>query len=484
MLRSRRLSDERRFARLLPAALVCVLSFACSEPNSEPEPERNVLLVTLSSTRADRLGCYGYEPATTPFLDGLALEGVRFENAYATSGLAPVSQASILTGQNNAAHGLRGVGGDLNHRLPGAIPTLPQILGNRGWRTAGFVSSYLASDAFGLGRGYQQFQTRFEPTASNPTSEQPEGSPFPVIDARANGTQRRSDATTDAALTWLEEHAEQGPWHIWVQYADVHDLALVPPKSHATTQGIDYTADLGLNPMDSRDALYDMELAYTDSQLGRLLEYLRNTGQYENTLIVVIGDQGQGLLEGEMYHQWSHQGLLYNWSLHVPLIVKLPDFPPGVVVPDLVRTIDVLPTILEGVDRPAAAEPDGRSLLPILRGQLDEPRLAFADALILQGLSGERQRYPERHRDNLFSVMNDRWKLIHHERKPGNSELYDLLNDPHESENLFGVETEMAERLLRSLKAREGLRRESGMPGGAQLDAQKLKALGYAADKD
>ncbi len=465
--------------RVAVALWMVACAAGCTEPTSKVTPGRNVLLVTLGSTRADRLGCYGYEKANTPHLDALAKEGVRFENAYATSGLGPMSQASILTGKNTTSHGLRVLSGNPGHRLSRSIPSLPQILGNRGWRTAGFVSSYFAGNAYGLGRGYQQFRgTEADAPDSQlaPTSVPSTGG---LVDARENKFQRRSDATTDEALTWLEEHGELGPWHLWVQYADLQDLALVPPLMTATAAGLSYDVD----PQDlaARELLYDFELAFMDAQLGRLIDYLKSTGQYENTILVILADHGQGLTDGQQNHGWSLHRLLYNWSVRVPMIIKLPQFPPGIVVPDLVRSTDVLPTLLEHVELLPPTKLDGRSLLPILRRELDEPRIAFADALILEEARGPNRPLPERQLDNLFLVMNQRWKLIYHERQPNNSELYDMLHDPAELSNVYADEPELAAGLLRTLEERGAFDRKTQAAAGPAPDGVALEALGYGS---
>ncbi len=458
---------------------------ACSESQAPDPTERaNVLLITLDTTRADRLGCYGYEQANTPILDELASEGVRFERAFSTAGITPVSHASILTGLNNYSHGLRIFYGELGHRLPAEVPSLPAILAKRGWQTAAFVSAYPVSDAYGLARGYQLFQTGLEATLEDQDLAQPLKNGSLWLDGRVNDTQRRSDATTDEALAWLEEHSAQGPWHLWMHFFDVHDFSLVPPAQYAAAANFDYDKSAGLKDVASRERLYDFELGYMDQQLGRVIEHLKRTGQYERTLIVVTSDHGQGLSRGLEDHGWMFHRLLYDWSLHVPLILKLPGRGEGKAIEQLVRTIDILPTILEELDVLSPEGIEGRSLLPLVRGEADEPRFAYADALNRIDAYSPGRKLPARQNDNLYVAMDRRWKLIHHHEKPQHSELYDLANDPQELDNRYEANPEVAKRLLQVLLDQEAFRTRRQAARGPAPDGGALGDLGYTGEDD
>ncbi|MFT7484700.1 MAG: arylsulfatase A-like enzyme [Candidatus Paceibacteria bacterium] len=462
--------------------LLSVAILGCAEKPAEGLPEQNVLLVTLDTTRADHLGCYGKETANTPNLDMLAQEGVRFEHAYSTAGITPMSHASILTGRNNYSHGLRVFYGELGHRLPDDVPSLPEILGERGWRTAAFVSSYPVSQAYGLSRGYQHFRTGLEDSIDKLDLTKQQRHNTQWQDGRRNNTQRRADNTTDEALSWLEEHGENGPWHVWMHFFDVHDFSLVPPLAVAEQASITYDPRIGSKDVAVREQMYDFELGYVDSQIGRIVDYLKQTGQYDNTMIVVVADHGQGLSDGVENHDWLLHRLLYDWSLHVPLILKLPGHPGGLVVNELVRTVDVMPTILEHLDLAPPMGVDGRSVLPLVRGELDEPRIAYADALNLEDTHSPGSKLPGTQNDNLYVAMDLRWKLIHHHKHPENSELYDLQRDPTEQNNLFGKRPAVTDRLMRFLVDRDAFRLVPGATGGPAPDASALDDLGYTGE--
>lgn len=470
-------------------ALALALLAGCGPSERTPDTSRelNLLLVTLDTTRADHLSCYGGVEGTTPHLDALAQDGIRFERAISTAGLTPMSHASMLTGRNPYAHGLRVFFGDLDHSLPEDVPSLPELLSHHGWSTAAFVSAYPVSQAFGLDRGYQDFSSSVDDRLDSLDPSESQRPERFWADTASNRTQRRSDATTDAALTWLEEHAEKGPWHLWVHYFDVHDFSLVPPAAYAAERGVTYTPELPPTSVEAREAMYDFELGYMDAQFGRLIEWLQRSGEYEDTTIVVVADHGQGLKDGLQRHGWPSHRLLYDWSIHVPLLLRLPSSvasglplrEPDRVISEQVRTIDLLPTVLELLDLPPPGGVEGRSLMGLLRGELDEPRIAYADALNLQERYVKVEALPERQRDDLYAVVDTRWKLIWHRAHPELSELFDLERDPLELSNVIDQHPGEVERLRAFLLQRDALRLVPKSSGGQAPDAGALDDLGY-----
>jgi arylsulfatase A-like enzyme len=484
------------------AGLVAAAS-ACAVPQESDAPRRrpstsgfNVLLVTLDTTRADRLGCYGHERARTPVLDALAKEGTRFDEAIATNGLTPMAHASILTGVNPYRHDLRVFFGNANSKVAPDVPVLPEVLRADGWATGAFVSAYPVSEAYGFERGFDVFDSGLDLGAIDLTKHMEHEKNW--VDARSSRNQRRADATTDRALAWLGARDASTPWFCWVHYFDVHDYALVPPIDFAAPLGGDFRKLPALpNNAARRDWIYDVELAFVDAQVGRIVEALGKSGALASTVVVVIGDHGQGLLDGFERHGWMLHTLPYQWCLRVPLIVRLPaahsgaESARGRVVADLVRAIDVFPTILEAVGKPAPVLPaiEGESLLPLMEGEDDEePRIAYADALTLTDRHAG--AVPERLHDDLFVAMDRRWKLVFHSTDPAKSELFDLGLDPLETRNVAVDHGLIVEQMRRWLDRRGALSiRRPARPDGAESeeDARRrrmLEALGYGGDAE
>ena len=447
-------------------ALGLALASACAEPTA---PRPNVLLITLDTTRADHLSCYGYELPTSPSLDALAAEGVRFERCMATASLTPVSHASILTGLNPYRHGLRVLHAATGYRLPDDVPTLATELKRAGYSTAAFLSAFPVSERFGLQRGFDVYDSGCRGEREPPR----ERAPLTALDQREGATQRRSDATIDAALDWLGTARE--PWFVWIHLWDPHDPTLVPPQAAVARF-------VGACPPGRRRSVdvYDVEIHFMDAQIGRLLERLRAGGGYDSTAVVVTADHGQGLGE----HGWASHRILYEEQLHVPLIVRAPGLPSGSSVGALVRTIDVYPTVLECLDLGAAATYEGRSLLALARGEPDAPRLAYADALNKWDTRADMlQKRPAD--DLLHCLMDERWKLIYRPLRQDESELYDLELDRDEARNLYRASPASGRPLLDELDARRPW--VLAPLGAGDLDgdaAEALRELGYLGGED
>jgi len=382
--------------------------------------QRNVLVVTPDTPRPDRNSCYGGKPGLTPTLDALAAEGARFERAVSTAGITPMSHSSILTGLNNYRHGMRVFYSDeVSHRLKDSVDTLPEILKSAGYQTVARVSSYPVSKAYNLDQGFDDFDSGVDLNELELDRQQRHDTSWDQ--GGKSSTQRRGDITTGGALEWLEANGNDGPWCMWLHMFDVHDFSIVPPAEFVKKFGIDYP-----NPSDVRgpanlawrERMYDPELAFMDAQIGRIREWLKANGQDENTIIVVTADHGQGLTEGMRNHGWMKHRLLYDWSVRVPLIVRIPGVGGNAVIADQVRTIDVLPTILEALEVPLRQGIEGESTLGLIRGQReDEPRVAYADALNgYDTHSPGKGKLPQGQDDNLYMACDGRWKLIYHER--------------------------------------------------------------------
>jgi arylsulfatase A-like enzyme len=486
--------------RVLPLVLLGMTAglVACGGSGSDDEvaedaPRWNVLLVTLDTTRPDWLGCYGGQ-AKTPFIDQVAEEGTRFERAVSTAGITPMSHASILTGLNNYEHGMRVFYSDeVSHTLKEEVDSLPEILkARRGYSTAAMLSAYVVSEIYNLQQGFDTYLHGID--LSNIKAEsQSKHETFFDRSGLATG-QRRGDFTTGDALGWLEERkGEDQPWMMWMHLFDVHDYSLVPPEDFIQAFGtkvpaMTHKAPKGKRSHQLRNDLYGMEMAWMDAQLGRVLTWLRENGEYENTIVVLTADHGQGLLDGLERHGWAKHRLLYEWGIRVPLIIKIPGQPGRNVVEAQVRTIDIVPTILEALDVAATKKMNGESLMGLMHGEADaNPRLAYADALNLYDAhSPAAGRLPEGQHDNLYAVSDGQWKLVWRAVDSAKGELFDLSADPGEVQNLFSMDHPEVKRLKAFLDEQDAWRIDKPREGeGSAADADVLSGMGYTgADGD
>lgn len=412
---------------LIAIAVILSLQFWRKSP-----PTTNVLVITLDTTRADRLGCYGYAGAVTPALDRIAASGVRFESASSPAPLTLPSHASLFTGIYPPEHGLRTNG---RGRLPESIPTLASLLAAAGYETAAFVSSFVLDARFGLDRGWAVYDDRLAQESEGPDALQ---------------RQRGGKSVVDAALAW-SARPRAGPVCLWVHFYDPH----IPYDVHADEFGDQF-----------HDRAYDAEIAFVDREIQRLLDGLKAGGLADNLLIVVAGDHGEGLGE---HVERTHGYTLYDATQRVPLIISCPGkVRAGHTVDASVSLVDVLPSVLGLLEISSPARGSGRSLLPALKGEPIADSICYAltdDPFLQNGWSP------------LRSIVVDRWKYIR-TRQP---ELYDLKSDPGETKNLFATETVRADSLTRELDRLEQKMVVRAAPT-VQLSAREsdaLKSLGY-----
>jgi len=465
-------SGGRRWLGVAAVASASVLlSAGCNQHAKDRLPEiRNVVLVTLDTVRVDHLGCYGRNGDPSPTIDQLAREGVRFEMAIAQAAVTPVSHASILSGLYPQRHGLRVIHAQTGYRLPDTVPTLATILKESGWNTAAFLSSFTVSEHFGLQRGFDVFDTGLSAAPSRLIAPDEKG--FWNWDVGSN--QRRSDETTDKALAWLQGARE--PFFLWVHYWDPHDPFVAPPievmKRFPPPDG---------DTDRKRIALYDAEIYFVDLNLRRLLEALEASGNAEHTMVVLTADHGQGLGE----HGWWAHRLLYQEQIHIPLIVKVPGGQSGATVKQLVRSVDIFPTVLQTLGLEIPPGIDGEDLLELVGGNAAKPRRAYADALNLYDLNSRLVQKRRPNDDLLYSLIEYPWKLIYRSLHPDESELYDLESDPDEAVNLYASESERAKRLVGDLRELGGfVSRPFGTGEGDRDALERLRALGYVESEE
>ncbi len=420
--------------------LAAVLATAChrkTTQNSTAQTPRdaNILLITLDTTRADHLSCYGPGGAKTPHLDALAARGVRFIHATAQVPLTLPSHACIMTGAYPPVHGLRDMGG---FTLAKSHPTIASIALAAGFQTAAFVGSRILSKHFGISNGF----TTYDDDMSSQGEEELPGV-YP---------ERRAAVVTDRAITWLKQNGQK-KFFLWAHYYDPH-APYDPPEPYKHT----YAKDL-----------YSGEIAYMDEQVGRLLDGIDQAGLSSRTLIVAIGDHGESLGEhGEM----THGVFLYESTTHVPLIMAGPDVPAGKVISDQVRSIDVMPTVMEFLNLSPGVEVQGVSLWPLIR----EGRRVGSNDAYLETL------YPRTYMgwSELRAMRTDSWKLIVAPRP----ELYNLERDPQETNNLIAQYPADASQLQKRIWEVAGEKNKQEKVASGSLDPQtrrELESLGYVS---
>ncbi|MBZ5666087.1 MAG: sulfatase-like hydrolase/transferase [Acidobacteriia bacterium] len=351
-------------------------------------------LITLDTLRSDHVGCYGYKQVETPALDALAADGVRFTEAFTHSPITNTSHITILTGLLPSVHGVTDF----------AIPLAPQhvtaaeLLKKQGYQTAAFIGAVILDSntlAPGLDRGFD-FYDNFPKTDSKDAEGKNK--------ERWGRVERRGMEVVEHAEAWFDKH-RTGPHFVWVHMYDPHD-PYEPPSPFSEKY---------------KDHLYDGEIAYTDSAVAHWIAYLKKAGAYDNAIIIVTGDHGEGLGE---HGEETHGLFLYDSTLHVPLILKEPAATHhGTVIDAQVRTTDILPTILSATGVAAPAELNGESLLPLVSEKQSANRALFGET-----------DYPLRWGwAPLRALRNDNTKLIEAPRP----ELYDLQVDPKELQNLY-----------------------------------------------
>ncbi len=388
----------------------------------------NLLLITMDTTRADRIGCYGYAAARTPALDALAARGVRFDAAFSHAPITLPSHASLHTGTYPPEHGVRDNGRFL---LGPELPTLAEQFRRRGYATAAFVGAQVLSARHGLARGFDHYDDE-----------------MPTRPSGKRAWDRFGNVVADRALAWLEREGGR-PFFVWAHFFDPHAPRRPPPPYH----------ERFADP-------YDGEIAFMDDQIGRLVAWLRDRGQLDRTLVVAVADHGESL--GEHGFEW-HALLIYDSIMRVPLILSWPSrLPAGTVVRDVVRMIDLMPTVLELMGWEIPSSVSGQTLAPLLAGRQVSPRAAYVES----DFPFENFGWAK-----LRGLLDARWKYIRAPRP----ELYDRVADPRELNNLADAMPEQLRSLEADLEALEASMR-TGVSQRAALsaaDRAALSSLGY-----
>jgi len=403
--------------------------------------ELNVILITIDTLRADRLSCYGSGRVETPHIDALARDGVLFSNAACAVPLTLPAHASILTGTYSPYHGVRE---NVGYVLDEGTPTLAELIKAQGWTTAGFVSSFVLDSRSGIGRGFDEYFDDFDLSQMQTPD--------------LSSVQRTGDVTVAEAVRWLDRRPTQSPFFLWLHLYDPHD-PYTPPEPYKTRY---------------EGRPYDGEVAFIDALMGEFRTALEDRGLFDRSMVIFTADHGEGLGDhGEIFHGY----FVYDTTVRVPLIIRLPAGTlGGRVVNTAVSHVDLVPTVLQALKIATPETLQGSSLLPLMLGARVESRT---------GVYTE-SSYPLLHYgwSALQAIRTDRYKLIDVPRP----ELYDLVNDHGEENNLVDREADLAGELRSGLLQMEKeIERTAAAAGTApELDLgtlARLRSLGYVAGR-
>lgn len=400
---------------------LAVLAASCG--GSAPPP--NVLLVSIDMLRADHVSCYGYERATTPTIDGLAAEGVRFERHISSAPWTLPAHAALFTSLPDSVHGcVDGTG----NALADPVVTLAERYQAAGYRTAGFYAGPYLHEAFGLGQGFDTYEYCVEGARETyQASEVAEWAGDPAAQRRSHhGVTNPS--VYERAAAWLGQEEER-PFFLFVHLWDAHfdfvppppyDARFTDPGYQGFVDGREFFFDprirAGMGDEDLRQliGLYDGEILWCDAHVKRLLDRLAELGVREDTIVVVTSDHGTELFD---HGAKGHRRTLYDEALHVPLVISAPGrIDAESLVTDVTRTVDVGPTLLELCGLPGSGDFEGESLLRRIRGE-QATRAALSELLADQ--------------NQLLSVTTETGRIVWNQAS-GAVAWFDLTADPLE----------------------------------------------------
>ena len=394
-----------------------------------------MVFITIDTLRADHLGCYGDKQIHTPNIDALASEGVRFERAYTPVPVTLPAHTVIFTGTYPMLSGMHDFSGN---KLSPSQPTLASVLEEHGYATGAVIGSAVLDSRFGLNQGFDFYYDHFDFNR--------------LQESNLEEMKRQGGAVADTALDWLGKN-HQKKFFLWMHLYDPH-YPYQPPTPYSEQY---------------KDRPYDGEIAFADAQVGRLITFLKAKSLYRNTLIVLVGDHGESLGE---HGEKTHGFFIYNATLHVPAILRLPGIPRARVVSEIVSLADLMPTVLHVLKIDVPSQVQGVNLLPMMTpNKSEESRNLYAETFL-----------PRLHFNwsELRAVETEKYQFID-APKP---ELYDLSQDPGETHNLYADKKAVAEelrarlaKLISQYSAGQELAEKTGLDPALM---ERLKSLGYA----
>jgi choline-sulfatase len=411
-----------------------------------PNEIRNVLLISIDTCRADHLGCYGYPLDTTPNIDAIAGEGIVFEHAISPLPYTLPAHCSMLTGTLPPYHG---VFDNSDYKLGEGNVTLAELLKKQGFSTAGFVSSFILDSRFGLGQGFDFYDDDFE-EASN------------TMDIN----QQTGGETTRDVIEWLRTHKDEKNF-IFLHYYDPH-FTYEPPEPFASKfRNVPPPENVRTRFEQVLFDGYAGEIAYTDHCIGQVIDKLRELGLYDSTMIIITSDHGEMLGQhGEGFHGY----FVYEPAIRVPLIFKLPRLSKHKRIKSTVGLVDIVPTVCSVLGIDLSTPIQGQDLSPCFDSDW---KPASDRHLFCQSL--EPTKY---NANSLLGVVTDRYKYI----KTTRSELYDLVEDPDELNNIVVGQADRSQTMETKLHQILQETTRSKEDGKEQLDNQtreRLESLGY-----
>ncbi|MHC4962269.1 MAG: sulfatase-like hydrolase/transferase [Planctomycetota bacterium] len=418
---------------LYPTAwAACIFLSFFSGCRKQPDQAKHVILISMDTTRADHLSCYGFDKKTTPNLDDFSKDAVLYDRCLTPNARTLPAHSSMLTGTNPVYHGVHD---NVDYVLDEDNVIVAEVLKQKGYQTGAVVSSFVLDAEFGMNQGFDTYDDTFQ----NPLQSY-------------LGTERRGDEASQVACQWLEENRDED-FFLFLHYYDPHQ-PYQPPEPFLSQY---------------KDNLYAGEIAYTDHCIKQVLDKLKQLDIYDDALIIITADHGEGRGDhGEVQHGY----FIYQSCIQVPLMVH---YPGGrfrkKTVSETVGTIDIVPTICRwtGVESPADCV--GQDLTAYLENKPLETRFLYSESLA-----------PTQYNcSSLLGLTGDRWKYI----QSSAPEMYDLDNDPGETKNLIEPEAKRARLFQEELKIMltEQIRTNPDHSDNT-LDPEsraKLESLGYVA---
>lgn len=416
-------------------------------PELPPDRSKpNVVLITMDTTRADHLSLYGYVRRTTPFLTNIGRNGVVFQKAYSVASWTLPSHASLFTGKLPSVHGAM----ETHWWLDSSEDTMAEILKRSGYYTGGFVSGPYLLSSLNMGQGFDYYddQLDFGSGIQRLIAVKMIRSVFHFKFGWMDG-QRNGREVTDRAIEWLSSFHNH-PFFLFVNYFDPHDPyqppppfdTLFDPTYHGDMNGIIRNLysdrETGRRRKGGKDgpfltnddyyhlqALYDGEITFMDLQIARLIRFLQTSNKFDNTIVIILSDHGESIGDHQIL---DHGHTLYEEQVHIPLIVEGPGIPANWRISALVRSIDILPTVLQLIHVSAPADIQGKSFADYFSKKFD------TRTYVGEIFQDPRVKVKPFKRDQKCYLENQ-WKLLWSSNN--HNELYDIDSDFGETQNQF-----------------------------------------------